>query len=331
MLFKWSLDVLGLALFGFDFEGLTGKTDNPWALVYKQFDRDVKKPHFVLFPALDQQYRWLFPTRQAAHDNLDQFHHLLRGVIKERRLLLEEQQQQKQGEKDLLTLMIESGQNGVDLSDEELLNNLCVFFAGKEVWQSWIWLIPLLSFYKWSWSWHNGQCTLVCPILPSKGPRYTTKGTTRSHPDTLWWRRRRTEDGYSSDNRANQGNAVHSSNHQGDAAVQWNGGLSRHSQGGGERSYSSHGSSSAQRHAGYRQHLWPSSQPECMEISRGVWPQSIRPWRRSWAPSKWTHIVVRKRRRKGGLQDMTRFAHSRCLTRSMLSYHRMPFGLGTRK
>ncbi|CAO3597963.1 unnamed protein product [Absidia cylindrospora] len=140
MLFRWSLDVLGLALLDFDFETLSKKDDNPWTMVYKKLDRDIKNPLFVLFPSLDQRYRWLFPKRQAAHDNLAKFHEMLSDIINKRRIQLKQQQQQHQhqhqhqqqhSKKNLLTLMIESESYGKSraLSDEELLNNLCIFFA----------------------------------------------------------------------------------------------------------------------------------------------------------------------------------------------------------
>ncbi|ORZ18901.1 cytochrome P450 [Absidia repens] len=143
MLFRWSLDVLGLALLDFDFETLSKKDDNLWATVYKKVDRDIKSPMFALFPSLDQRYRWLFPKRQAAHDNLETFHRMMSDIINERRIQLKQQQQRQQQQqqqqqqtdthsrKDLLTLMIESESygNGRALSDEELLNNLCIFFA----------------------------------------------------------------------------------------------------------------------------------------------------------------------------------------------------------
>ncbi|KAI9300227.1 cytochrome P450 [Cunninghamella echinulata] len=152
ILFRWSLDVLGEGILGIDFQGLEGDESNPWTIIYKQFDHDVKNPLFVILPQLDQQFRWLFPKRQAAHDNLTKFHSMIYEVICNKRKLLKKQQERgilsasslfkhqgqngdEEGEdkskKDLLTLMLESefSKKLTPLTDEELINNVCVFFA----------------------------------------------------------------------------------------------------------------------------------------------------------------------------------------------------------
>ncbi|ORX55712.1 cytochrome P-450 cyp509A1 [Hesseltinella vesiculosa] len=133
LLFRWSLDILGLAIFGFDFEGLTKDTANPWTRIYKQFDTDVKKPLFALFPALDYQLRWLFPGRQTAHENFDKFKAMLHEVIKTKRahfLKRKASSAPKPERQDLLDLMIESlDQEGTTMSDDELYSNVCIFFA----------------------------------------------------------------------------------------------------------------------------------------------------------------------------------------------------------
>ncbi|KAI8093084.1 cytochrome P-450 cyp509A1 [Halteromyces radiatus] len=134
VIFRWSLDVMGLASFGFNFEGLS-KKENPWAKVYKQFDKDVKVSFFSLYPILDQQLRWLFRTRQAAHENLERYRGMVSNVVQEKRpegIENDSDDDHKNDvEKDLLTLMIESelrGEGAV-LSNQELVNNLCIFFA----------------------------------------------------------------------------------------------------------------------------------------------------------------------------------------------------------
>ncbi|CAO3623228.1 unnamed protein product [Cunninghamella blakesleeana] len=142
VLFRWSLDVLGEGILGFDFQGIEEDESNPWATIYKKFDQDVKNPLFVLFPKLDQQYRWLFPKRQEAHANLDQFHKMIHQVVQEKREKLKLQksmtpslsskEEDNANKKDLLTLMLESQLHHHDitpLTDEELIDNVSVFFA----------------------------------------------------------------------------------------------------------------------------------------------------------------------------------------------------------
>ncbi|KAI8070957.1 cytochrome P450 [Gongronella butleri] len=132
LLFRWSLDILGLAVFGFDFGGLSKDENNPWTSRYKQFDKDVKHPFYALFPAFDDGYRWMFPGRQAAHNNFDKFEVMLHDVIRvKNQQYLESIERNEPIEKpDLLDLMIESMYvEGVHLSYDEIFSNVCVFFA----------------------------------------------------------------------------------------------------------------------------------------------------------------------------------------------------------
>jgi cytochrome P450 len=75
----------------------------------------------------------LFPRRQAKHADLSTLNDLFNNVIKTKRENLETMNSNvEEAEKDLLTLMIESGRGENDdsepLTDEELRSELVLFF-----------------------------------------------------------------------------------------------------------------------------------------------------------------------------------------------------------
>jgi cytochrome P450 len=133
LLFRYTLDVIGRAGFGFNFNSVTDE-NSEWKKVYDEVTVSFRKPLFILFPILDQKFRWLFPTRLQEYRNLNKFMDMLRGVIDHKRRVLKESIEGNgdDAEKDLLTLMLESENRGEGiLTDDELMGDLGIFFIGN--------------------------------------------------------------------------------------------------------------------------------------------------------------------------------------------------------
>ncbi|KAI8079517.1 cytochrome P450 [Gilbertella persicaria] len=134
---RWTLDAIGKAGFGFDFNALSQK-DNAWVQTYNTINRGLQSIMFFLFPVLDTSLLWLFPKRQAMHRELNRFLDMLNAMIVHKREQIENGDLQnkdlEENEKDLLTLMIESEKRGEGiLSNQELQTNICLFFlAGHD-------------------------------------------------------------------------------------------------------------------------------------------------------------------------------------------------------
>ncbi|KAI8336985.1 cytochrome P-450 cyp509A1 [Chlamydoabsidia padenii] len=129
---RWTLDIIGRAGFGFNFNAVSDKNTSEWKKVYDEVTVSLRSPFFALFPIVDQKFMWLFPKRQEQYKNLQKFRDMLRGVIDHKRKVLQETKngEQDDAEKDLLTLMIESEKRGEGvLSDEELMGDLGIFFV----------------------------------------------------------------------------------------------------------------------------------------------------------------------------------------------------------
>ena len=83
-------------------------------------------PFFLIFYICDTTFLRFFPKRQRVHDELTKFLDMLDKVIANKRQILSQKHQSldqiKENEKDLLTLMLEAGnEDGQDqLCDEEL-------------------------------------------------------------------------------------------------------------------------------------------------------------------------------------------------------------------
>lgn len=81
---------------------------------------------FLVFPILEQRFMWAFSERQKRHRDMQEFLSMLDQVIAHKRKVLGEEQDANvsevpESEKDLLTLMIESENNGEGtLTNEEL-------------------------------------------------------------------------------------------------------------------------------------------------------------------------------------------------------------------
>ncbi|KAI8070958.1 cytochrome P-450 cyp509A1 [Gongronella butleri] len=130
-----TLDIIGLAGFDFKFNA-TQDEHSEWKTVYDQVVADTRDLKFVFFPFLEQKLRFLFPARQAAFKRLDKFVNMLQHIIETKRKTLKDHQNNgiEEGEKDLLTLMLEGELRGEGaLTSDDLLGNLIIFFiAGHD-------------------------------------------------------------------------------------------------------------------------------------------------------------------------------------------------------
>ncbi|KAI9306823.1 cytochrome P450, partial [Cunninghamella echinulata] len=129
---------LTIDVIGFHFNSLVDR-DNKWVSYYNSVKEGMLHPFFVVFPLFDSTLLRFFPKRQKIHDNLTEFTNMMDTIIEDKRkqLLAEKLDQdtvKDQSERDLLTLMLESeNDEQVVLSNEELRNNLCIFFlAGHD-------------------------------------------------------------------------------------------------------------------------------------------------------------------------------------------------------
>ncbi|CAM0143106.1 unnamed protein product [Umbelopsis sp. WA50703] len=132
---RFTLDVIGRAGFGYDFESL----DNPQSdrvKLYNSIMDGLKNPLFFFFPFLETHMLWAFPNRRQQHLNCDKMNQIYETVIDNKRKVISEQKErQEDPEKDLLTLMLEAGEDDPSqaLTDEELREDLSIFFiAGHD-------------------------------------------------------------------------------------------------------------------------------------------------------------------------------------------------------
>ncbi|GAA5814314.1 hypothetical protein MFLAVUS_007808 [Mucor flavus] len=134
---RCTLEAIGKAGFGFDFEAVS-KKDSKWTKIYSEVIDGFRDFTYFMFPRLDQELLWLSPKRKLLHQKLDTFLDMLDEVIQNKRELLKRGQVRnndlEENERDLLTLMLESEeQEEGSLSDKQLKANLCVFFyAGHD-------------------------------------------------------------------------------------------------------------------------------------------------------------------------------------------------------
>ncbi|KAG0165498.1 cytochrome P450-dit2 [Apophysomyces sp. BC1015] len=135
MMERIALDILGKAVFGFNFHALEDDK-NEWLTTFKSFMDGLVDPWFVAFPLLEQKFLRLFPGRQKVHGDLTRYLGLVDKLIKDKRKEIRQNTTGcllKDNEKDLLHLLIESEEKEGTLTDDELKSNFCMFFgAGLE-------------------------------------------------------------------------------------------------------------------------------------------------------------------------------------------------------
>ncbi|KAI8886510.1 cytochrome P450 [Backusella circina FSU 941] len=134
---RFTLDIIGLAGFGYDFDATLNK-NSEYNHYFEIVKNGIANPLYYIFPALDKYFLWMFPKRKHAHKCLHKFLQLVDKVIAEKRDLLKSgklfNEFLDENEKDILTLMIEAEQTGEGIMTEtELRNNICVFsLAGHD-------------------------------------------------------------------------------------------------------------------------------------------------------------------------------------------------------
>ncbi|RUS18930.1 cytochrome P450 [Endogone sp. FLAS-F59071] len=120
---RFTLDAIGLAGFGFDFNSIDA--ENSWASTYNQIMAGASEPLFAIFPILEKHFLWAFPKRRELHKKMDRLDSLFMEVIENKKRTIQREGAELSGddnEKDLLTLMIEANETEKlgGLSDLEL-------------------------------------------------------------------------------------------------------------------------------------------------------------------------------------------------------------------
>ncbi|CAO3616481.1 unnamed protein product [Cunninghamella blakesleeana] len=130
---RFTLDVIG---FDFDFNAIANE-NSEWVNVYNTIKTAVQSPLFALFPFLDQYFLWLLPKRKEKHFLAQRFQNMLQDIIEHKRHILNKQKKysmdnDNDGEKDLLTLMLESELAGEgSLNNDEIRSDLNIFFLER--------------------------------------------------------------------------------------------------------------------------------------------------------------------------------------------------------
>lgn len=99
--------------------------ENEWIRVYDNIRNNLADPFFILFQIFDDELKWMFPRRVAAHKDLDKLLGNIDRVVMERKAEMASSNSKfskiPEAEKDILTLMLEAEQQGEGkLSDLEL-------------------------------------------------------------------------------------------------------------------------------------------------------------------------------------------------------------------
>ncbi|KAI8575219.1 hypothetical protein K450DRAFT_262806 [Umbelopsis ramanniana AG] len=134
---RFTLDVIGLAAFGYDFEALDDP-NNAKVGTYNAIMDGFRNPVFFFFPILEKRFLWALPKRRAVHKKMDDMNQIFYSIIENKRQTLANMKESAEdAEKDLLTLMLEANADSKDagdrLSDSELRDDLAIFFlAGHD-------------------------------------------------------------------------------------------------------------------------------------------------------------------------------------------------------
>ncbi|KAG2176988.1 hypothetical protein INT43_007642 [Umbelopsis isabellina] len=137
LLQRFTLDAIGLVGFGSDFNAMD-TPDGEWVKTYNDLAANISDFLFLFFPTFDLTFLRFFPARQTQHKNLEKLDKLFNSVVENKRQALSQANSEvEESEKDLLTLMIEAGQNEKDdvepLASSELRDEIVLFFlAGHD-------------------------------------------------------------------------------------------------------------------------------------------------------------------------------------------------------
>ncbi|KAI8373763.1 cytochrome P450 [Blakeslea trispora] len=131
---RFTLDVLGLAIFAYDFNALLGDPEG-WTETYEMIMNYLFDPWMSVLSTFEPVLQ-MMPSRRKSAQAVDKLNNMILALAKDRRKEISQGKivHTPDQEKDLLTLLIEVGmEEGIDMTDGELRENLCAFFlAGHD-------------------------------------------------------------------------------------------------------------------------------------------------------------------------------------------------------
>jgi len=133
LLQRFTLDAIGLVGFGFQFNA-TNTPDGEWVKIYNDVVSNIVDFKYLFFPIFETKLLRFFPKRMEKHANLTKLNQLFNEIIEHKKAeLVKSKSEVEDSEKDLLTLMIEAGNDEGDssepLTNEELRDELVLFFV----------------------------------------------------------------------------------------------------------------------------------------------------------------------------------------------------------
>ncbi|KAI9264720.1 cytochrome P450 [Sporodiniella umbellata] len=132
---SFTLDVLGLTIFEFDFQALRGDPDQ-WASIYTTVVESLFDPISSVFSSFERLLVYLYPKRRRGLEAVKKLNQKFDQLTQEKRINIQKGlfSQKPSCEKDLLTLMLETEKDAENpISAEELRHNIAVFFlAGHD-------------------------------------------------------------------------------------------------------------------------------------------------------------------------------------------------------
>jgi cytochrome P450 len=130
---RFTLDVIGLAGFGFDLNSIN-TPDGQWVTAYNEVADGFMAFPYIFLPILETEFIHFFPNRRKKHEQLTKLDGLFENIIEHKRETLKHVQSELEddNEKDLLTLLMEAGRGEDDdsepLTNGELRDELVLFF-----------------------------------------------------------------------------------------------------------------------------------------------------------------------------------------------------------
>ncbi|KAI8331303.1 cytochrome P450 [Blakeslea trispora] len=128
---NFTLDALGIAVFDFDFKALLDDSEG-WTATYNIIMSNFYDPYVFLFNKIDFILQAILPSRRRSFNALMKFNKMIIELIERRRQEIQDGEKKHitDGEKDLLTLLIEADlQEGNTATNEELRENIALFFV----------------------------------------------------------------------------------------------------------------------------------------------------------------------------------------------------------